>query len=348
MNQPRVALCLEQTLGHRTHGQNLEAAVAREAPAVDVIHVDYPESRCVPVPWALRGSMDARRILHSRSRYDAVLFHTQTIALFAKQATRGGKYIVSVDATPVQVDEMGKWYDHKKSSAPVEAVKRRWYQSVLKGADGVVAWSDWAAASLVDDYGVEDERILVAHPGAPSDFFTIKRDHTRDVSRVLFVGGDFERKGGTALLRAFERLRGEAELVLVTNADVPDIAGVAVLRGVQPGTPELRLAFEQADIFCLPTLGDCTSVAIGEAMAAGLPVITTTVGSNRETVKDGVTGMLVEPGNDAQLFNALETLTDNPAKRREMGANARVDAKCRMDASRNASRVLSMLEAVAR
>ena len=135
--------------------------------------------------------------------------------------------------------------------------------------------------------------------------------------------------------------------MLVTNAEVPILEGVSVLSGVRPGTAELRSAFEKADIFCLPTLGDCTSVAIGEAMAAGLPVVTTTVGSNRETVTDGATGILVEPSNDDQLFDALEALATDPIGRREMGARARLEAQCRMHASNNASRVLSMLEAVA-
>ena len=82
-------------------------------------------------------------------------------------------------------------------------------------------------------------------------------------------------------------------------------------------------------------------------MAAGLPVITTPVGSNRETVTDGATGLLVEPNDDAQLLDALRTLTADANKRFEMGLRGRIDARARMDAARNAERVLTTLEEVA-
>ncbi|GAB4334508.1 MAG: glycosyltransferase family 4 protein [Dehalococcoidia bacterium] len=347
MPHPRITLCLEQTLGHRAHGQNLESVLDGRPEPIDVVRVEYPEVARVRVPWAVRGSIGALRGLRASGNADVALFHTQTISLFAPLART--PYVVSVDATPVQVDAMGRWYAHRRGPHMAEEAKRRWYARVFRGAAGVVAWSEWAADSLVVDYGVGRDRILVAHPGAPQAFFDI--DRARPVSRlprILFVGGDFRRKGGEGLLAAFRGLEGRAELVLVTEAAVHPEPGVRVLRGVRPGSEAQLRAYADADIFCLPTLGDCTPVALGEAMAAGLPVVTTSVGSNHETVRDGEHGFVVAPGDVGALREALSRLVDDAALRQAMGAAARSRAHDRMDAGKNAHRVLDYVGAVVR
>lgn len=345
MPAPRMALCLEQTLGHRAHGQNLEAVLPERAGQVMPIHVDFPAASRTRVPWAVRGSAGAIQGLRRTGRFDVALFHTQTVSLFAPLARV--PYLVSVDATPIQVDAMGSWYAHRRQARLAEAAKRRWYASVLGRAAGVVSWSEWAAASLTADYGVPRDRTLVAHPGAPTPFFAIDRQPAPSrIPRVLFVGGDFERKGGPALLDAVRRLRGRAELMLVTGADVQDEPGVQVLRGVRPGSDALLRAYSEADIFCLPTLGDCTSVALGEAMAAGLPVVTTDVGSNHETVRHGDHGFVIPPGDPHALHEALRQLVDDGALRAAMGRAAREWARERMDARRNAHRVLDYMASV--
>lgn len=346
MTQPRLALCLEQTLGHRAHGRNIEEAITAAGIEADIVRVEYPERTRVPLPWAIRGSDIARRMLRARPPADVTLFHTQTVSLFAPQAVRGGKYIVSLDATPLQVDAMGHWYQHGQHHSALERGKGAWYRAVLARAAGVVAWSEWAAASLAADYGVDRARVLVAHPGAGPSFFDLERERG-PLPRILFVGGDFERKGGPDLLRAFEQLRGKAELVLVTGHPVPAAEGVRVESGVTPGSERLHRAFATADIFCLPTYGDCTSVAIGEALAAGLPVVTTTVGSNAETVREGETGFLIPPGDPAALAEVLLRLAEDAGLRERMGAAARADARARMDAAANAGRIIEFMEAAA-
>lgn len=335
-----MTLCLEQTLGHRAHGQNLEAAVAGDA-NVDVLRVRYPEAPRLRIPWALRGSSQARRLLNGAGRRDVTLFHTQTISLLAPAATRGRPYLVSIDATPAQVDEMGRWYRHRRLPAPFEWAKSAWYRRVFAGAAGMVAWSGWAAASLSGRYGVPRDRILVVHPGAGPAFFELQRPPANRLPRILFVGGDFERKGGRHLLDAFDRLHGRAELVCVTDAHLPYMPGLTVERGVTPGSERLLAAFAAADIFCLPTLGDCTSVAIGEAMAAGLPTVTTRVGSNAEVVRDGEHGLLIEPGSTRALSAALDHLVGDGAARARMGAAARAHARDCLDAAANARRILA-------
>lgn len=347
MTRPKVALCLEQTLGHRAHGQNLEAAATDSALEAAIHRVQYSPSR-LRLPWALRGSRIARDMVRASGvRYDALLFHTQTVSLFAPSAARSSRYVVSLDATPKQVDEMARWYRHRRSTRPLEATKAAWYRHVFRNAAAFVTWSGWAASSLALDYGAADRPVLIAHPGAAERFFAIPRPAViRARPRILFVGGDFERKGGRDLLAAFAPLAARADLTLVTEDPIEPHPGVTVLRDVRPGTEAQLRAFADADIFCLPTYGDCTPVAIGEALAAGLPVVTTSVGSNHETVPLEA-GRLVAPGDVPALQDALRELLDDGALRARMSGAARDHAREHMDAARNARRILDLLAGVA-
>jgi len=341
----KLSLCLEQTLGHRAHTRNLERAT-EGIQGASVVRVEYRERGRLPLPWTVRGSMDACRELRRRPAADVTFFHTQSIGLFAAHATRGAKYAISVDATPRQMDTMGDWYGHRRNSGPIEVAKCFLYRRVLQRAAIVVAWSDWAQESLVTDYGVQRRRVAVVHPGAPGEFFRIPRTRLRRPT-ILFVGGDFDRKGGALLLEAFAALREQANLLVVTSAPLSEALGVEVVRNASPGSPELLDAYSRSDIFCLPTFGDCTSIAIEEAMAAGLPVVTTGVGSNPSTVIDGCSGMIVQPGSVAEVVTALARLIDDGELRRTMGQNAREAAALDMDAEKNARRLVGLLKGAA-
>lgn len=344
----RPLLLIEQTLGHRTHGMNLEAAGAAAPVKPRMGKVNFTPRGRIPTPWAIRGSWQALRKARRAAHVTSVTFyHTQTISLFAPFGPK--PYAVSIDATPRQLDAMGGFYSHRAQPAPLEWAKRAWYSVVLRRSAAVVCWSQWAGDSIIHDYGVDPAKLkLVAHPGAPAALFAIDRGPRKPGPvRILFVGGEFERKGGKHLLEAYASLRDRAELVLMTESEVEPAEGVRIELGVRPGMERFRELWEEADIFCLPTLGDCTPVALGEALAAGLPVITTRVGSNEETIRDGETGLLVPPADTEALAGALARLVDDESLRSRMSEAARFDAIERMDALKNARRILHLLDEVA-
>jgi glycosyltransferase involved in cell wall biosynthesis len=341
----KLTLCVEQTLGHRTHTKNIEVAAAERGRDADVIRVEFEESR-FRVPWTVRASMAARRELRRRPSSDMTLFHTQAVSLFARSATRGGKYVVSLDATPRQMDALGHWYLHRKQWAGIENAKDLAYRRVFGTAAALVTWSDWAKDSLVKDYGQSASKIAVISPGAGPEFFSIDRKSRPGRPRILFVGGDFERKGGEVLLHAFESLGKRAELVLVTGASVRPLPGVTVIANATPGSAILRQAFVEADIFCLPTLADCGPIAVLEGMAAGLPVVTTAVGAIPSDVVDGENGVLVSPGSHEELLESLTLLVDDCSLRTRLGNAARASALERFDAQRNAAKLLNLMESL--
>ncbi len=167
-------------------------------------------------------------------------------------------------------------------------------------------------------------------------------------TRLLFVGGDFGRKGGHVLLKAFsESLAQTCELDIVSNDAPEGSGGVRVHRGFKPNTPELRKLYAEADLFVFPSRGDCSPVATIEAMASGLPIVTTEVGGLPEQVREGHNGLVVPPDDAAALAKAVLALSGDPARRQAMGRAGRELAEQSFDGGRNYRAVLSLLKQAA-
>ena len=164
--------------------------------------------------------------------------------------------------------------------------------------------------------------------------------------RLLFVGGDFVRKGGPLLLEALRRPLGTAwQLDVVTQQPVPATPGVVVHHGLGPNSPELLRLFEDADLFVLPSLGECLSVVLMEATAAALPVVATRVGALAEAVQTGAdeSGLIVPPGDVDALHAAMAALVADPARRARMGRAGHGLAVRTFDARRNADDLLAII-----
>jgi glycosyltransferase involved in cell wall biosynthesis len=109
---------------------------------------------------------------------------------------------------------------------------------------------------------------------------------------------------------------GPAEERLRVMAQQLGIASRVIFAGTRRDIPQL---LPLLDAFVLPSLYEGFGIAILEAMAAGRPVVATTVGGIPEFVTHGETGILVEPGNAAALARAIQTVLANPEQARQMG-----------------------------
>ena len=92
-----------------------------------------------------------------------------------------------------------------------------------------------------------------------------------------------------------------------------------IMTGAVP-PPEMGKYYQQADIFLLPTVHEPCSIALIEATAVGLPIVTTTVGGNPDIVIDGKTGFLVEPYDIEGMAEKLQILINNPALREKFSS----------------------------
>jgi glycosyltransferase involved in cell wall biosynthesis len=358
---PRIAFVLEQALGHVTHSRNLYENIT-PACGIDPAWAPIPwdvSGWAGKVPlyrsnWTVRAGLRARRALSELQRQaplDGILFHTQVTAVLAQNWLRRIPSVVSLDATPKQYDALGDVYAHEPGPRWLEAIKDRANQACYANARHLVTWSAWAKASLVHDYGLPESKITVIPPGVNSAAWApgTPRELRGGPVRILFVGGNLERKGGTHLLEAVARMGDlDVQLDLVTWDSPRPQPRVQVHQGLQPNSPELMDLYHAADIFCLPTMGDCLPMVLSEAGAAGLPVVSTNVAAIPEIVRDGESGLLVPPGDPVALASALRALVENPALRLSMGERAMSIVREQYDAPTNARRLCELLNLTVR
>ena len=110
----------------------------------------------------------------------------------------------------------------------------------------------------------------------------------------------------------------------------------------------MRNLYHSCDALVLPTHADCFSLAAIEAMAAGLPVITTHVGGIPDIIDDGTTGYLIAPNDGAALYGAIARLVQDPPLRLQLGAAGRKAAASRFDSKNNTQRLVELLREVSR
>jgi glycosyltransferase involved in cell wall biosynthesis len=359
----RFGFVMEQTLGQITHTQNFQHWIGRDADVVPTWMLISYEVRggwaSVPVigrNWTVQASVRARAAVRKALRtqdFDALFFHTQVTALFAHGLMQRIPTVVSMDATPLNFDVIGRHYGHEPStSGRVESLKNTLTRRSFTRARELVIWHQLGKKSLVEDYGAPPEKVAVIPPGIDLERWNFPRPRpsSSPAVRLLFVGGDFKRKGGDILLAAFRSaLSATCELDIVTReeVDTSGLANVRVHRGLGPNAPELRALFAQADVFVFPTLGDMFPLAVMEAMASGLPVIAANVGALGEQVRDGVTGLLIPPNDVESLIAAARRLVDDPGLRQRMGDEGRRIADQEFNGSRNYQRILEIMKRAA-
>jgi glycogen(starch) synthase len=131
---------------------------------------------------------------------------------------------------------------------------------------------------------------------------------------------------------------GPNEPLLKRQAKDLGLAGSVRFTGFRSDIAEVEAAF---DVAVLPSVGcDASSASIKEAMALGVPVIASDIGGARHIIEDGVTGIIVRPGQSGDLVSALRALLDDRAMARAMAGRARQDVARRFSIDRLADQTL--------
>lgn len=205
--------------------------------------------------------------------------------------------------------------------------------------------TQWAADSAVNDYGVPKEKTHVVGVGRNHSPRPVDRDW--GTPRFIFVGGDWKRKNGDAVIRCLLRLREaipDAQLDLVGNHPRIDVAGVVghgwLSLSDAAARAKLDRLFERATCFVMPSLCEPSAISYVEAAAAGIPSIGSTVGGSAELIGDG--GCVVDPYDDDALYDAMSTFAD-AATARLAGARAVAQAE-RFTWEKVARRLLAAIE----
>lgn len=194
-------------------------------------------------------------------------------------------------------------------------------EALYRNADAVATAGRHVERVLVGRYGCDPRRVRTVHIGANVDIVAAPDDPDRYArQRILFVGVDWERKGGPAMIEAFAKVHPafpDASLTIVGCS--PAVAHHAVT--VAGRVPRERMTgyFQQASIFCMPSVVEPLGIATIEASLYRLPVIATRIGGFLETVTDQETGILVPPNDVDALAEAMRRLLGDPALAARMG-----------------------------
>jgi glycosyltransferase involved in cell wall biosynthesis len=215
---------------------------------------------------------------------------------------------------------------------------------IVRGAKFVVTETDYAREWMERKHPAARGKIFRVFNGVALDGFP-PRSPASGIPRIISVGRYVEKKGFRDLIEACRLLRdrgipfacdiiggGPLEKALQAQMDAARLGGFVSLLGPR-GQEEVRARLAQAQVFVLACViesdggSDNLPTVIVEAMASGLPVVSTRVGGVPEMVSDGVDGSLVSPNSPAQLADAIARILGNPALAESFAARARETAR---------------------
>jgi glycosyltransferase involved in cell wall biosynthesis len=176
--------------------------------------------------------------------------------------------------------------------------------------------SEWAANSAMKDYGTDPKKVKVIPFGSNIDLKTTESDielnnnkKSRSICKLLFIGQNWERKGGEAAIRVAKYLNEnyiKTELTIVgctppESKNLPDFVHTLgfVDKSKNEGKNLIHQLYFENHFFILPTTAECTPIVFSEANSFGLPVITTSTGGIPSIIRNDVNGRMF--GNEIDI-----------------------------------------------
>jgi glycosyltransferase involved in cell wall biosynthesis len=182
--------------------------------------------------------------------------------------------------------------------------------------------SNHVTRSLLQDYGCPASQVIRIGAGSNAP---VTGGAGLDSARyrrkeILFVGKDWERKGGPQLVAAFQKIlqsHPDACLKIIGCSPELDVPSCHVLGRLS--LEDVARAYSSASVFCLPTRQEPFGIVLIEAMLSGLAIVATDVGAVPDLVEDGENGQRIEVDDIDGLASALIYLLNNPEKLEAMG-----------------------------
>ncbi|MBW4534556.1 MAG: glycosyltransferase family 4 protein [Pleurocapsa minor HA4230-MV1] len=267
----------------------------------------------------LRESMKLWQAIYQAKKEErAILFHGVSTALFGYLATGKNQSYIVTEWTRKLYEPI--W---KTSGSP------NWltwiHTKILNAQISVLGLTDNVIDQIKKDYHVPSTKLKkVKLPFAYDlELFVSSQEFRNNEIRLLFVGGDFQRKGGDILLDWFKKYNEPGlKMTMVTNYLVEPCPGVTIETNVQYGNSKHVELFKNQDIFVLPTNCDSYPSVLGEAACAGLAILTTknALGAS-EVIENGRNGYICD--SQAELLERLIMLTKDKALISSMKQNSR-------------------------
>jgi glycosyltransferase involved in cell wall biosynthesis len=183
----------------------------------------------------------------------------------------------------------------------------------------VMVMSENIRWSLINQYHIAAEKVPLVYIGNNSEITQANNPLKYSLKHILFVGKDWHRKGGPLLIKAFRRVRQRIpDATLTILGCSPKIKEVNVEVVGKVSLQKVADYYNQASVFCLPTIREPFGVVFIEAMLSYLPVITSNIGAIPELVSDGINGYKLSYNPSLYAERLIELLQD-PEKCKKFG-----------------------------
>lgn len=219
-------------------------------------------------------------------------------------------------------------------------------EKIYREASLIFTFGSLVASSLRNQYHIPSEKIVTVYAGCNTLRSREVNPQKYFYKNILFVGTEWERKGGPVLLKAFERvLAKHPDATLTVVGCQPAILSPNCTVVGEVNVEEVATYYEKASVFCMPTTREPFGIVFVEAMSFALPVVANKIGSISDMVKDGINGYLVE--NDSlQYSEVLGELIAHPQKCKEMGENGFKFAESEFNWKRVGEKIRKNIDAV--
>jgi glycosyltransferase involved in cell wall biosynthesis len=209
----------------------------------------------------------------------------------------------------------------------VSGKRKNLYKKIFNKADAIIVLSNYWKKQ-VEEIVKNQERIKVIYNPCPD---IIQNSNIEKQKAILFAGTLNERKGYSDLIKAFSKIAvqfpewkivfaGNGEIELATKLSVSlNISKNVVFKGWISGMEKEEL-FYTSSIFCLPSYAEGFPMAVLDAWAYGLPVITTPVGGLPDVLDHGKNSLVFQPGDIDGLAENLKILMNDVNLREKLGA----------------------------
>mgnify|MGYP000229529810 CR=1 FL=1 len=244
-------------------------------------------------------------------------FTFQTQSLF-DASIPGIPHFVYTDHTHLASLQYPAYNPHDLPCKELIKLERQVYQN----ATANFTMSSNISKSMIEDYSCSPEKVSCVYCGAniqvqEDESFTEDRYFHKN---ILFVGKDWERKGGPLLAEAFKTvLNHHSDATLTVVGCTPDLNLPNCNVVGEISLPNVKEYFKQASIFCLPTKIEPFGIVFLEAMACKLPIVASNIGAIPEFIIEDENGYMVEPNNSQQLARRIIDLISSPEKCKAFG-----------------------------
>lgn len=349
-NQRKVLCVFGRILGGKTFSNLLDEFFDHKT-NIECTHIDFFESDYTikignplsrissGAEVAAKMAVKLRQSNINPADYDLLFFQSHRLCVPFAKYIETIPTIVALDATPRSAhlgNMLAYAWPAKLKALASRIYDSLWYGPIFKNVDYFLARTALVANSLTQDYGVAQEQIAVTY--SPLTLSNIKHSSSispREKPHLLFIGNDFDRKGGPFLLEVFEKYLLPCCSLTIVSKD-PALLQRKWPQNVRfiPGIAheQIHNVYLDSDIFVMPTWKDEMGIVICEAMAAGLPIVARNAGAQSELIDHGQNGFLMSYDSDVESWAfEIRKLVESSFLREKFGIASQEKAKALFD-----------------